>query len=180
MMTNSPWARFFTFITPHTRARPQAASTKIAPMKRPSSASCTLRAGASVSRSILSNIGVLRPIYPAGGGARLPPPGSGRGQHKGETSVHRLAWPLQLMRSVLRRRHHVVLAALDLPQHHRLGDVVAGLRELDRAVEGLHLERRKGVAHRFGVRSEEHTSELQSLMRSSYAVFCLKKKQLTY
>src|SRR3546814_10237626 len=28
-------------------------------------------------------------------------------------------------------------------------------------------------------RSEEHTSELQSLMRSSYAVFCLKKKKLT-
>src|SRR3546814_7647099 len=30
-----------------------------------------------------------------------------------------------------------------------------------------------------GVRSEEHTSELQSLMRISYAVFCLKKKQKT-
>src|SRR3546814_4252257 len=29
---------------------------------------------------------------------------------------------------------------------------------------------------RYGVRSEEHTSELQSLMRISYAVFCLKKK----
>src|SRR3546814_7703439 len=29
---------------------------------------------------------------------------------------------------------------------------------------------------RVGVRSEEHTSELQSLMRISYAVFCLKKK----
>src|SRR3546814_8180805 len=29
---------------------------------------------------------------------------------------------------------------------------------------------------RFGLRSEEHTSELQSLMRISYAVFCLKKK----
>src|SRR3546814_3944185 len=28
------------------------------------------------------------------------------------------------------------------------------------------------------VRSEEHTSELQSLMRTSYAVFCLKKKML--
>src|SRR3546814_10909560 len=27
------------------------------------------------------------------------------------------------------------------------------------------------------IRSEEHTSELQSLMRNSYAVFCLKKKQ---
>src|SRR3546814_1834323 len=29
-------------------------------------------------------------------------------------------------------------------------------------------------------RSEEHTSELQSLMRISYAVFCLKKKKKTY
>src|SRR3546814_7406985 len=29
-------------------------------------------------------------------------------------------------------------------------------------------------------RSEEHTSEIQSLMRISYAVFCLKKKTLTY
>src|SRR3546814_7086751 len=29
-------------------------------------------------------------------------------------------------------------------------------------------------------RSEEHTSELQSLMRISYAVFCLKKKKLTH
>src|SRR3546814_3831572 len=35
-----------------------------------------------------------------------------------------------------------------------------------------------GVPLAFGrfVRSEEHTSELQSLMRISYAVFCLKKK----
>src|SRR3546814_9956224 len=31
-----------------------------------------------------------------------------------------------------------------------------------------------------GVRSEEHTSELQSLMRTSYAVFCLKKKKNTF
>src|SRR3546814_9648847 len=31
--------------------------------------------------------------------------------------------------------------------------------------------------HRFSLRSEEHTSELQSLMRISYAVFCLKKKK---
>src|SRR3546814_5353637 len=30
-----------------------------------------------------------------------------------------------------------------------------------------------------GGRSEEHTSELQSLMRTSYAVFCLKKKNTT-
>src|SRR3546814_5875382 len=31
-------------------------------------------------------------------------------------------------------------------------------------------------AYGFNFRSEEHTSELQSLMRISYAVFCLKKK----
>src|SRR3546814_4698827 len=36
-------------------------------------------------------------------------------------------------------------------------------------VEGAHHQRR--------LRSEEHTSELQSLMRISYAVFCLKKKK---
>src|SRR3546814_8758415 len=33
-----------------------------------------------------------------------------------------------------------------------------------------------GVHQRIGQRSEEHTSELQSLMRISYAGFCLKKK----
>src|SRR3546814_3274168 len=34
-----------------------------------------------------------------------------------------------------------------------------------------------GYRHSVVLRSEEHTSELQSLMRISYAVFCLKKKQ---
>src|SRR3546814_3997815 len=34
-----------------------------------------------------------------------------------------------------------------------------------------------GVGTRVTARSEEHTSELQSLMRISYAVFCLKKKK---
>src|SRR3546814_3423250 len=40
--------------------------------------------------------------------------------------------------------------------------------------------RQPGDARRAGrrARSEEHTSELQSLMRSSYAVFCLKKKTI--
>src|SRR3546814_3581732 len=33
------------------------------------------------------------------------------------------------------------------------------------------------TAARIAIRSEEHTSELQSLMRISYAVFCLKKKK---
>src|SRR3546814_1766966 len=40
------------------------------------------------------------------------------------------------------------------------------------------IERQRETA--LGVRSEEHTSELQSLMRISYAVFCLKKKKTKY
>src|SRR3546814_10274452 len=36
-----------------------------------------------------------------------------------------------------------------------------------------------GDAPNASIRSEEHTSELQSLMRISYAVFCLQKKQIT-
>src|SRR3546814_5939039 len=35
----------------------------------------------------------------------------------------------------------------------------------------------ESVVHTLFERSEEHTSELQSLMRISYAVFCLKKKK---
>src|SRR3546814_6365200 len=40
-------------------------------------------------------------------------------------------------------------------------------------------ERMGDAARRGELRSEEHTSELQSLMRISYAVFCLKKKTKT-
>src|SRR3546814_7528490 len=42
--------------------------------------------------------------------------------------------------------------------------------------KGAKAQRRGRVGDR-GIRSEEHTSELQSLMRISYAVFCLKKKK---
>src|SRR3546814_2781114 len=43
------------------------------------------------------------------------------------------------------------------------------------------IEARDGHLYRpDGKRSEEHTSELQSLMRISYAVFCLTKKQNKY
>src|SRR3546814_4582793 len=48
------------------------------------------------------------------------------------------------------------------------------------AREGLDEEQAiAGFLHasRLGLRSEEHTSELQSLMRNSYAGFCLKKKK---
>src|SRR3546814_1889508 len=46
----------------------------------------------------------------------------------------------------------------------------------DRCSSGLL--RRRRVRARDVRRSEEHTSELQSLMRISYAVFCLKKKNI--
>src|SRR3546814_2418473 len=46
------------------------------------------------------------------------------------------------------------------------------LAEIMSQVTVPEAERKPAVA-----RSEEHTSELQSLMRSSYAVFCLKNKQ---
>src|SRR3546814_9436099 len=44
---------------------------------------------------------------------------------------------------------------------------------------GIGKDRASIVAAHPGPRSEEHTSELQSLMRISYAVFCLKKKKHT-
>src|SRR3546814_3636658 len=52
------------------------------------------------------------------------------------------------------------------------------MAELLPAGTAVRLERDVEARDRYGrlLRSEEHTSELQSLMRISYAVFCLKKK----
>src|SRR3546814_3699266 len=52
----------------------------------------------------------------------------------------------------------------DTPLDQWLAEVVPDESNLD------------GIRSRIGLRSEEHTSELKSLMRNSYAVFCLKKK----
>src|SRR3546814_9970766 len=68
-------------------------------------------------------------------------------------------------------------AAAGKPQFVGLaGRVIEQQPELDhhRAVAALDAERR--ILEAAAARSEEHTSELQSLMRISYAVFCLKKK----
>src|SRR3546814_277272 len=59
----------------------------------------------------------------------------------------------------------------DVSVSRRLPDTLA-IRVVER--EPMALWQNQGVVHL--VRSEEHTSELQSLMRISYAVFCLKKK----
>src|SRR3546814_9464478 len=73
--------------------------------------------------------------------------------------------------------------------HQRFGEMEPGGRRGHRAVVArvhrliigavCRLRRRIRLARALDVgreRSEEHTSELQSLMRISYAVFCLKKK----
>src|SRR3546814_8494802 len=57
-------------------------------------------------------------------------------------------------------------------QHPLIGADIALMRPALQRVE----ECADGVAAIETTRSEEHTSELQSLMRISYAVFCLKKK----
>src|SRR3546814_6483216 len=46
-----------------------------------------------------------------------------------------------------------------------------------RILEGRAAPAKAGLVRLLDDRSEEHTSELQSLMRNSYAVFCLKKKK---
>src|SRR3546814_7179624 len=68
------------------------------------------------------------------------------------------------------------------------GNHVPGILNMTRRIsdDKLPLRRSKvAVGHvngntllPFGLRSEEHTSELQSLMRISYAVFCLKTKNI--
>src|SRR3546814_8966481 len=78
-----------------------------------------------------------------------------------------------------------------------LGQLVAVEQEVEQEAARRHRTRRQGVAPgrldlraidrlrrarrcaRAADRSEEHTSELQSLMRISYAVFCLKNKTNT-
>src|SRR3546814_11641187 len=66
-----------------------------------------------------------------------------------------------------------------LQQVHQLRRI--GVRLAPRALAIETADRQGGdapVERRLMLRSEEHTSELQSLMRISYAVFCLKKKNI--
>src|SRR3546814_7936624 len=62
------------------------------------------------------------------------------------------------------------------------GTVVGGRVELEGSTEGDQIDESYLFVEKHDIgrievgRSEEHTSELQSLMRISYAVFCLKKK----
>src|SRR3546814_8407789 len=66
-------------------------------------------------------------------------------------------------------KHHVRIRVQAALPRHRAG---AGRR-----AAGVAASRAAGRCVHTRLRSEEHTSELQSLMRISYAVFCLKKKK---
>src|SRR3546814_2976102 len=90
-------------------------------------------------------------------------------------------------------RSAVTPQVLDILRRHNMLTTffVVGERLRDAARRAV-CERAHAVGHRIGnhshnhlmplgmSRSEEHTSELQSLMRISYAVFCLKKKNITH
>src|SRR3546814_14344890 len=58
----------------------------------------------------------------------------------------------------------------------RLSDQITDGRATRAAADAMASRLLSAVSAKKALRSEEHTSELQSLMRISYAVFCLKKK----
>src|SRR3546814_1145006 len=80
-----------------------------------------------------------------------------------------------LFRSVLQRRQ--VREQVEVLEHH--ADLAANLVDLLEIV-GQFQPVDDDLPPLMLLRSEEHTSELQSLMRISYAVFCLKKKTYNF
>src|SRR3546814_7977554 len=95
------------------------------------------------------------------------PPSALHGRRRGRQR-RRCRWLLRhcLLQFGQRQVGHDALAALLVDD-----DLVGPLQDLLHGLEVHALGR-----HFLGLRSEEHTSELQSLMRISYAVFCLKNK----
>src|SRR3546814_8454574 len=115
--------------------------------------------------------------------------------------LHRLTRRLRLEPEAVTATHASIgrtrkssMGEINIP-HDQQGAIAAiDARELDRLIEQAIREERSSDLHRLALancgsyiatklhsfRSEEHTSELQSLMRLSYAVFCLKKKTITH
>src|SRR3546814_6470504 len=86
----------------------------------------------------------------------------------------------KLLSVVLRESLEAALTGAGLPyapdDGARLIQAVKDARPFDDVAPALERLRTKYKTAILSNRSEEHTSELQSLMRSSYAVFCWKKK----
>src|SRR3546814_8161321 len=89
------------------------------------------------------------------------------------TTLCRSLEDVELAAGQLVGAHHVRPTSASEQHRGQAGgdDEVAG----DDAGDGIE-DLRDGLGLRDDARSEEHTSELQSLLRISYAVFCLKKK----
>src|SRR3546814_9995775 len=76
---------------------------------------------------------------------------------------------------VVEQRHILAHAGDDAALGDQRGIVAVAPRQVDQDRRGLLVG--GGRIEAIDGRSEEHTSELQSLLRISYAVFCLKKKK---
>src|SRR3546814_5078688 len=85
----------------------------------------------------------------------------------------------QVLQGLLGRPGQGFLAQMDAWQNRVATDILLPVLRRDVFGKDVNATLRCGVGvrHQIAGRSEEHTSELQSLMRISYAVFCLKKKK---
>src|SRR3546814_10575475 len=108
-----------------------------------------------------------------------PAPGFGRSARMAPNTVPRAFWASTRIRSSgvsVRSIGVRVLFRSSDPHIHTLGrnsTLTPVLQHGGEELEGM-LNRHPGDIGEVQPRSEEHTSELQSLMRTSYAVFCLK------
>src|SRR3546814_5610768 len=80
-------------------------------------------------------------------------------------------------RVVAAERQHAQQIMLQLGFVAIAGLTCADLRKVGSILYGKEVARKDMVGGDTRTRSEEHTSEIKSLMRISYAVFCLKKKK---
>src|SRR3546814_5444433 len=81
-------------------------------------------------------------------------------------------------RGVEQARPAIVLPRYQVRQNHGGGGAVADAPGSEASRDKIPFStRRRPTDERRAIKSEEHTSELQSLMRISYAVFCLKNKK---
>src|SRR3546814_4945930 len=105
--------------------------------------------------------------------------------HRVGIAAHRQLEPRLVRNNIVLRarvktadRHHRAVERAHLARHQGLERADDPAPEHDRVLRRLRIGAVSADAlHQYvdAVRSEEHTSELQSLMRISYAVFCLKK-----
>src|SRR3546814_9801695 len=112
------------------------------------------------------------------------PPGSSRTDTLVPYTTLFLSWLNDLLALLGMGRVHYLYGLAGILLGHAFFNMPFVARILLQAIESVPPETWR-VASQFGLksrdlfRSEEHTSELQSLMRISYAVFCLKQQKHT-